>query len=278
MSRRLALKMLEEELMPCAEQVAALLKSRGYRIRAEHREVGFPCPPTLCCTRKPVVLLVEIVDKLDQSRVSEWVAYCRAVSVDTRIALGMPEEVAPSMQDVSRLQELGVGLYLVGAASVKESLVPTDQGMHGSQATLPELATLPHSVRVLLGPAYEQLTTGDWRGAFQDACQAFEDDARRYLKHWSKTTRIKIQRKGGPEILSRAEIERFTMGQLAKAFADILSPNQVDSIIAQTLQAVVGDRNRLTHKKRKAHTEARLRRNWRGHFWKIVGALRAIHA
>jgi len=67
------------------------------------------------------------------------------------------------------------------------------------------------------------------------------------------------------------------MGQLAQVFREIISPNQLDLIIGQTLDDVLGDRNLVMHKKRRARTEARLRRNWRAHFWKIVGALTAIH-
>src|SRR5439155_25886598 len=104
------------------------------------------------------------------------------------------------------------------------------------------------SVRGQLGSAYEKIARGDWRDAFQDACQALEDEARKHLKRWSKTTRIKVQRNTGPHILPAKQIDRMTMGQLAKAFREIVSPNQLDTIIGRTLDDIVDDRNLVIHK------------------------------
>ncbi len=277
MARRLKFQALAPELIPVAEQVASFLMAHGFGIRADEFKVGFPHVPTIHCTRKPVVLLIEILDHVILGRVEEWVAYCGAVPTDMRLGLGMPEEAVPGHEEMTRLQDLGVGLYLVGRGRVRELLAPTDQGMHGAAAKLPILADLSRPVRELIGPVYEKIGRGDWREAFQEACQVFEDEARKYFKHWSKTTRIKVHRKVGPHTLSANKINHLTMGQLAQVFREIISPNQLVLIIGQTLDDVLGDRNLVMHKKRRARTEARLRRNWRAHFWKIVGALTAIH-
>jgi hypothetical protein len=275
MARR-AYKNLPVELQAHAEGTATLLETRGFRVRSEHHEIGFPNVPTLHCQRAPVLLLVEVVDSLNHKRVDEWTAYCRAAGSDTRFALAMPDQAAPAVGETDRLRANGVGLYLASPAQVREILTANDQGMQGAEATLPALATLPRRVRQLLGPAYEKIGRGDWREAFKDACEVFEDAAKRYMKHWSGTTRIKVQRKAGPHVLRSQEIDRMTMGGLAHAFDEILSPTAVDSLVGQTLRSVFWDRNLATHKLRRATTEARLRRNWRGHFWRIVDALKAI--
>ena len=190
----------------------------------------------------------------------------------------MSSQTVISQQHIDHLRQHGVGLYIANGNGVTESLAPADQGMQDGAAAIPALDDLHRSVKEVLGPAYEKIRRGEWREGFQEACEALEDSARAYLKKWSRTGRIRVQRKKGAHTLAGRHIEKMTMGQLAKAFSEIISPNKVDTVIGLALDAVVTDRNLLIHKRRRAITERRLRRHWKGHMWEIVGALKVLHS
>src|SRR5260370_32490131 len=119
----------------------------------------------------------------------------------------------------------------------------------------------------------DQFDRAQWREGFEDACQALEVQARRYFKKWTKTTRIKVLRKGIPVALSNKEINKMTMGKLAETFGAIQSPNHADSIIEQALTTINKDRIGVAHHKAHKTTEKRLRTNVGQHMWTIVAAL-----
>ena len=110
----------------------------------------------------------------------------------------------------------------------------------------------------------------------RDACQGLETEARRYLKKWTRTGRIKILRKKGPVTLTNAQIDRMTMGQLAEAFRDIQAQNQADNVIGRALATINRDRVGVVHHKRKKVTERRLRANVGQHMWTIIAAMKEL--
>lgn len=267
--RKLEFRTVSEELLSCARAAHAHFKSSGYKVRIEVGELGAPFTPTLTAVRGVTTLHVDVANGVSMDRVAEWVAYGKSTGSDTRLAF-----CVPGTSEVVGLHETGlrsakVGLYTLEGGAIVERVPPFDLALG---VELPNLKTKKAMVRMLLGPAYEQFNCGQWREGFEDACKALEDESRRYLKRWSKG-RITIQTKKGPTKLQSREIDSMTMGQLAKAFAQILVPTQLDSIVGQALAKLVHDRNRITHHKRKKVTERNLRNNVGRHMWAIVNVL-----
>ncbi len=126
----------------------------------------------------------------------------------------------------------------------------------------------------MLGPAYEQFARSQWREGFEEACQAFEVEARRYLKAGMRSGRVVIPNRRGTT--ATADVDRLTMGQLADAFSRIQHQNYADAIIGQTLKAVNRDRVGVVHKKVLKRTENRLRGNVGRHMWSLIEALKVV--
>jgi hypothetical protein len=103
-----------------------------------------------------------------------------------------------------------------------------------------------------------------------------EEEARAYFLRWSKTGRIKVHRKAGPHQMTPQEIGRLTLGQLAAAFRDILTPNSLDVTLEQALSTINPDRVERTHRRLSKRTETRLRNNVPKHMWLIVNVLKQL--
>jgi hypothetical protein len=122
----------------------------------------------------------------------------------------------------------------------------------------------------------QAMSFSEWREGFEEACNAFEEEARRYLKRWSKTGRVKIQTKHGPKQLTPTEINKLTMGALRDKFTHILGPTLLDSMIEEALEKVNPDRVERIHRRRAKRTESRLRSNVGRHMWLIVNVLKRM--
>jgi hypothetical protein len=266
-------KTLADELLEYADLALSYFEQRGFSVRAECSVLGFPYTPALLCKRGATTKIVEVDSKVQLQRLEDWVGYCRSSGRDTRLALCVPSSADLSASDLNKLQERGVGLYLVSPDAVVERLVPRDLGLN---IALPELAREHVRVRELLGSSYEQFGRAQWREGFEDACQALESQARRYLKKWTRSGRIRILRPSGPIALTNKQINRLTMGQLAREFSNIAAQNHADSVIADALSRINTDRVGVVHHKGRAVTERRLRTNVGQHMWVIVAAMREM--
>jgi hypothetical protein len=257
-----------EELLDTAEQAADYYSTLGYSIGVEKRDLGFPFTPALLCKRKNTTLIVEVDDRIRIERLHKWAAYAKSAGRDTRVILVLPTHAATDAKQEDGLREIGVGLIAANDAGCIERVAGRDLALG---VELPSLAELPKKVRPLLGPAYEQFARSQWREGFEEACQAFEAGARRYLKAGIRSGRVVIQTKKGP--LQPGAVDKFTMGQLADIFTKIQHQNRADAIIGQTLKAVNKDRVGVAHKKALKRTENRLRGNVGRHMWSLVEAL-----
>jgi hypothetical protein len=143
--------------------------------------------------------------------------------------------------------------------------------------SLPKLETPPSQMRKILGPVYEQFNRSQWREGFEDACQAVETHARRYLAKGLASGRIAlVTAKGKSRSLTTAQIDKLTLGQLAVAFAEIQNQNHADASIAKVLARINKDRVGVAHHKAKPATEARLRKNVGRHMWSVIAALKEL--
>ena len=273
---RLRFRTVPTELLEYAESVAEYFQHRGYRIYAEHYELGYPARPTLCCKRKGTTLIVEVNAKVPELSLDDWVRFAASASSDTEVALCLPDHANVSSSSMTFLQLRRIGLYVATADACVERLAPADLAL---KIALPEIAQLPRKVRELLGPVYEQFERAQWREGFKEACQILEEQARRHLKKGIHSSRIVVfDKSGNARSLSDAAIDKMTLGALAAAYTSIKAPNSADDLIAKSLKSINPDRVASTHHKAKKSTERSLRRNVGKHMWTIIAALKEMHA
>ena len=260
-------------LLEYAEEAVTDFENRGYKISIEKRELGFPYTPTLLCKQRRTTVIVELFAQLLLDRIREWVLYARSSGQDTRVAICLPPKAKLTSKQEKSLREQKVGLYRATGHGLEERIPTNDLALN---VQLPLLNSLPNQLRSLLGPAYDQFNKSYWREGFEDACQAFENEARRYLKAGCRTGRITIMTKKGPKNPTIAQINKMTMGTLAKKFSDIQSQNYADAVIGKTLKRINQDRVGVVHHKSKLTTEKRLRANVGQHMWAIVAAMKEM--
>jgi hypothetical protein len=257
-----------------ADAVADHLVARGYTISVEPSDLAFPYAPTLRARRQNTVVLIEVASRYLFDRLERWARYGKSCTSDTRVVVAMPESTNRKASDDERCRSLGVGLYVVGANGVSEAIPPLDLGVN---VALPDIKGVPKRMREVIGPAYDLFDKGQWREGFEEACQAVEREARRYLKDGVGRGRIVVlTSKGNPRQLSPQAIDRLTMGQLKDVFAAIQNQRQADAIIHGVLDRLNRDRIGVVHHKAKGRTESRLRKNVGQHMWTVDGALRAL--
>jgi len=262
-----------DDLIPCALAVVTHLRAHGYKVKIEVPDYAAPFTPTMTATRGSTWLHLEVVGSVDVERLREWVAYGKSVSRDTRLAVCVPSVPDVPSAVILTLRRIGVGLLVFDGETVVESLQAIDLAMN---VELPRLSKQPQQVRELLGHAYEQFDRGEWREGFENACNALEEESRKYLLRWSKTGRIKVITPRGSAQLTTRAIKRLTLGQLANAFKNILAPTSLDVIIEQALTRINPDRIERTHRRHQKRTEERLRRNVGQHMWQIVNVLKRL--
>ena len=164
-----------------------------------------------------------------------------------------------------------MGLYRVNH-DVEELHAPHDLTV---VIELPALAKLPKRMRAKLGPAYEKFRHGHWQEGFEDLCQAYEQDSRRYLREKILAGVLNIvDRTGAVKNPSRDRLEKMTIGALAKAYAAIQFPSPATAMVAQTLASINQDRIGVVHKKGERGVEDRLKRNVNANIWKVVNGMR----
>jgi hypothetical protein len=255
-----------EELVACAEGSAEYYRTLGYAVAPEGHELGFPSTPTFRARRGNTSVVVEVLGRIDEQLLNRWTAYGKSNGRDFRVVVSVADSATLTPKNETLLRKLGVGCIEFSNGAIVERILPTDLALN---VELPKLEDMPARVRELLGPAYEHFARGNWREGFGDACQAFEAEARRYMKRHSRTGRIKVLRKKGPTTLTAKAIDGMTMGQLARAFSEIVAQNRSDSVVAMTLTSVNPDRVGVTHKKMSKRVEGRLRQNVGRHMWAL---------
>lgn len=263
-----------EELLGVAAATADYFSDLGWTVVPETHELGYPYAPTLRCKRHSTVYFVEVGQRPQMDRMEDWVAYAKSVDSDTRIILALPEDAILGVRAQMQLKELGVGLLLVSTRGVSEAMPAKDLAL---QVALPELRKESKPLRRLLGPIYEQFDRNQWRDGFEAACLALETEARAYLwKALASGRTIVLTEKGNKKNLTKAKVDKMTMGALAVDFARIQQPNHTDSMIGQALQLINPDRILVAHKRLSPRAERKLRKNVGPAMWRILHALREL--
>lgn len=262
------------DLAEYADTFADHFQNLGYRCSVEPFELDYPYRPTFVFKRTPITVIFEVYIRVAEERLDHWSKYCSSCSRDTRVAIGMPPDASVSAKESMALSRLGVGLYRLDSGTVREIIAPKDLALH---IELPDLKTIPPRLRSVLGPVYEQFGRSMWREGFEDACQAVEQEVRRYLKKSVKTGRISFTKPGGAlKLWSNAQIDKMTLGQLGDALKSIAVPNHRDLLITQGVIRLKKDRIGVAHYKGAKSTETRLRNNVGRHMYTVIATLREL--
>ncbi|HEX3599476.1 MAG TPA: hypothetical protein VHU84_05000 [Lacipirellulaceae bacterium] len=265
---------LSDEIIEHAEIARTYFRQTGYSVAEEKSDLGFPFTPALVCKRQQTTLLCEIGSKTALTRVDLWIGFAKSQGRDMRLALVMPESEILTADEEAKLRNAGIGLYRSRAdGNFAEVLIPQDLAF---SVALPPIEDCPRKIRMLLGKAYEQFGRGNWREGFEDACHALEDESRRYVKGGIQKGRITILAAKGPKNPTVAQINKMTLGALAKTVSQIQNQNLSDAILGKALDRINKDRIGVVHHRTRARTENRLRKNVGQHMWSILAALKEI--
>jgi hypothetical protein len=260
-----------DDLVEVADEIRAWLQGRGYALKIEKVSDGFPFPPTFHCTRTKLErLLVEVLPDWQENRLQTWVAYAKTCKSELKICMGVSHDLVLSPTVIAKIRKAGVGVLRSGGGNTYFEIEPVDATM---DVSLPSRASLPKETKVLLGAVYDHFEASRWREGFEEACKVFEKAAKRYLKKWVKTGRVRFVTTTGLVAYTNKKIDRFTLGQLGNAFEAIQAQNSSDRAIKRAIDSILKDRNNLTHDKWNLRTENRLRNNVGHHMWIITQAL-----
>lgn len=256
-----------DELLHVAESMADFMTNRGFTVRPEKQDLGYPNCPTLHCRRGHTTCVIEVVTQIERQRLVEWVGYGKSAGQDFRVSFAVSAAAGLRAEVRDELAEAGAGLFELDGDGCEERVVAQDLSLN---VELPPLASMPQPVRRLLGPAYEHFDRGNWRESFEAAAQALEEEARRYLKrHMTRVIFV-----GKP--VTTQLINRMTLGALAKSFQRIQNQNLDDKQIGATLDVINKDRIGVVHHRGRKRAENRLRVNVGRHMWAICGAMKHV--
>jgi hypothetical protein len=260
-----------DDLVEVADEIRAWLVNRGYAVKVEKTSDGFPFPPTFHCTRNKLErILIEVLPDWQESRLQTWVAYAKTCRNELKVCMGVAHALPLTPSTIAKIRGAGIGLLRSGGGNTYFEIDPVDASM---TVSLPPRAGLPQETRVLLGAAYDEFEASRWREGFEDACKVFERSAKKYLKKWVKTGRVRFVTNAGVVTYANKKIDRFTLGQLGLAFDAIQAQNSADQAIKRAIAYILKDRNNLTHNKWNLKTEKGLRANVGHHMWIITQAL-----
>lgn len=260
-----------DELVESADKIAEWLRHRGYKVKIETADPGFPYPPTLLATRgKFERIIVEILPAWQEERMNTWIAYAKSCQRELKVCVGIGPGTTLAQTALDRARRCGIGIIRDAGAEVEQQVEPADAAM---SVSIPPRKSLHAESKTLLGPAYDHFESSRWREGFEEACKALERSAKKYLKKWIKTGRLSFVSRRGPVIYSDKRINKFTMGELENAFSQVQAQNSSDRTIYRALKMIRIDRNKLTHDKWNVATEKRLRANVSQHMWVITQAL-----
>lgn len=266
------------DLVEHADRALNHFEVRGYTVRPETRETGYPGTPTLVAKRNRgrATLIVEVQARIATAALLEWARFAKACSTETRVAVVLPSTAAREGTDENTLREAGIGVLLSSPAGLMELIGGRDLTI---DVSLPELATMHPKMRRELGPIYEKFDRGAWQDGFADACQALESAARGYLREGTRAGRLTFRTSAGKAIAySDRQVNRMTIGALVKAYGQIEVQTHDDLSILNALQRINPDRVGRVHHAATAAAQNRLRRNVGRHMWVVVEGLKpALH-
>ncbi|MHB8405070.1 MAG: hypothetical protein ACYDCJ_06585 [Gammaproteobacteria bacterium] len=272
MMRKVGFQTVGVDLLSVAKSLIGFYKLRTYQVSLEPRVVGYPNTPTLTAKRSQTLLIVELDRAASVPKLKNWVQYAKSCNSDVRIVTALVD--IPDAVTSQLLRSEGIGLISCVNGQIIEEFLPRDLSVN---LQLPNYEQLHKKLRAAFATMYEKHQNSYWRECFDEACKVIEKEAKGYLLNNVLQRTSVLNNKGQPRPLTRALVNRLTLGQLAVGFSMIQAPTQNDSYIGETLSLIFRDRNKWIHAGHSAATERVLRRNVGSHIWRIIGALKIIY-
>jgi hypothetical protein len=262
---------LPDVLIDLAEEAERFFKKNGFAATRERQDISYPSTPALVCRRKPTVLFIDVAAKFEERRLLAWTSFGQSMSSDTQIAV-VTRSGSPLVRKATWLRRNKVGLYVRDGGALVEVIAPQDLSV---QMKLPDLGDASAACRKALGPAFDQIQRGSWREGFESACQALEQLARKHVLLSLEAPRLQFREKNGnPIAVTKAQVKKMTLGQLAVLMGKASPMNARDAVIAKALPRINRARVDVAHKK--YTREAALRKSVGALIWVIFNAVQAV--
>ncbi len=264
---------ISDDLVPLASKVTDAIKSRGYKVKPEPKDISLPATPTLIAKRSPETIYIFVAKNIVLPELGTWIKFCGASANDARIAICVEDAVRIPMGDLAVCQRDGLGVGAIIEGEFRWIAEPRDIAFHVS---LPERQALSPKVRTILGEAYDRFEQRDWRAGFEAACLALEEEGRKYLLKNQPMGRTRYKKGTTLVTPTKKDINKLTLGGLAFVFCNLVRQNQVEAQLCSALDQLNPSRIHRIHKARRARSEAVLRRNVGTQMWLIINALNVI--
>jgi hypothetical protein len=236
--------LVPDELRHLARSCATWLEARGYTVDDADEDLSFPLAPSLSARRGSAVSIIEVVEELDEPRLSEWMLYGKSSGTELRVTICIDASCAKRDQIVVFATAKGLGVYVVEDGATRELVEPRDL----SAITLvPDLRNEEQWVRAALGPAIEEYERANWQDGLRNATRGFEDLCRERLRQLvAQGVRFApVPERKRPPALD--QIDRASLGQL-RIFFSMIDPSTAESsTIVRVIDEIRDPRNDIAH-------------------------------
>lgn len=237
--------LVPDELKQAAASCAEWLMARGWTVDDADDDLSFPLLPSMAARRESALQVVEVIDEIDDRRVSEWMLYGKSAGGEVKVALCIRASCAAHDEIVVLATRNGFGLYVVDDGTTIEMVEARDLS---ATTTVPDLGSEDQWVREALGRAVEEYERTNWQEGLRRATTGFEELCRaRLIQLLGQGARFAPtgDRKTPPTV---EQIQRAPLGQL-RIFFSMIDPSTAESsTIVRVIGEIIDPRNDISHK------------------------------
>lgn len=237
--------LVPDELKHAAGSCAAWLQARGWTVDDTDDDLSFPLAPSMSARRDSALLVVEVIDEIDERRLSEWTLYAKAAGAEVYVALCIDASCAALDEIVVFATKAGLGVYVVEGGANGEMVEPRDLS---ANTIVPDLSNEAQWIREALGRAVEEYERRNWQEGLRRATTGFEELCRaRLLQLLAQGARFTpvTGRKTPP---TAEQIQRAPLGRL-RIFFSMVDPSTAESsTIVRVIDEIIDPRNDISHK------------------------------
>ena len=260
-----------EELLGVAIRFGDYVEREGYVVSVEPFELAQPSTPVFRVARGLTTKFVHISSKPDVDELLDWAQYARTFSVDTRVAIALPDSAVMSMEVMGRLGQAQVGVVLVSRDSVQVVAAAADLTVNLA------LPRLPPGTQVYLGDAWDLIRSGNWMEGFEEACQVLNTLAAGHLsKKLQGGTISFVAPPGNRARPTVAQVERATLGTLGGYYSLVAKPGRVETTVEGVIKEINENRITVSHFKRDPSRQSELRDNVARHTFMVLNAVKLL--
>jgi hypothetical protein len=170
--------LVADELKHAAGSCTAWLEARGWTVNDADDDLSFPLAPSMSARRDSALLVVEVIDEIDERRLSEWMLYAKAAGAEVYLALCIDASCAALDEIVLFATRAGLGVYVVDGGASSEMVEPRDLS---ANTIVPDLSNEEQWIREALGRAVEEYERTNWQEGLRRATTGFEELCRARL-------------------------------------------------------------------------------------------------